>query len=200
MTRSKTGTTVKGALGIAALVLSVLSAPSVLAQSATTTTEATEPAAPEIGNAAACSTRLQSERMSFAFCLDDAIWVPQDPLEVQEFLFYSADDRTGFSSIPETATVPKGVFRSRVLQNAAIPANNDPSKVQVVDEGTATWNGKEWNYLNYTVDTGQFNLFYTNYYLIEDGYGSIQMVYWSIVDDQQLALDRAADMLATMTY
>ncbi|WP_417310629.1 hypothetical protein [Devosia sp.] len=195
MTRAKIGTTVRAALGMAALGLSVLSAPLALAQSATT-----ETTAPAIGNSAACSLRLQSERMDFSFCVDDSVWLPQDPLAVQEFLFYSADDRTGFSSIPETATVPKGVFRSRVLQNAAIPANNDPSRVEVVGEGTESWNGKEWNYLNYTVDTGDFNLFYTNYYLIEEGYGSIQMVYWSVVDDQQVAMDRAADMLATMSY
>lgn len=148
----------------------------------------------------ACDTII-SARVKLSACVDGATWAVQAPQGVQEYLYYSTDGNVGFAVITEADTAAVSEYRQAILSNAVAAAlDGSPDNVSVVSERIETIGGKAWNVIEYEVKTADQPILFQNFYYVQPGFGSTQMVYWSVPQDATSAAYRAGQMLATLEF
>jgi hypothetical protein len=146
---------------------------------------------------AACDT-INSKNLKLSACIEENDWVLQAPQGDQEFLYFSGDETVGFTIITEKETFTASDFRGAVLANAK-SANGDKD-VTVVKERVENVGDKPWNVMEYQFgETGQ-ELEFQNFYYSQPGFGSVQVVFWSLPSDATTAAYRAGKVLSTLTY
>jgi len=146
---------------------------------------------------AACDT-INSKTVRLSACIDENDWVVQPRQGDQEFLYFSADEKVGFTIITEKETFTASDFRRAVLLNGK--AANGDKDVAVIAERVENVADKPWNVIEYQFgDAGQ-ELEFQNFYYSQPGLGSVQVVFWSIPGDATVAAYRAGRVLSTLSY
>lgn len=146
---------------------------------------------------AACDT-INSKQLKLSACIDENDWILQAPQGDQEFLYFSPDDKVGFTIITEKETFTASDFRGAVLANGKNA--NGGTDVKVVAERVENVADKPWNVMEYQFgETGQ-ELEFQNFYYSQPGFGSVQIVFWSIPADATVAAYRAGRVLSTLSY
>jgi len=146
---------------------------------------------------AACDT-VNSKNLKLSACIDENDWVVQPQQGDQEFLFFSADEKVGFTIITEKATFTASDFRKAVLINGK--AANGDKDVQVVAERVENVADKPWNVMEYQFGEAGQELEFQNFYYSQPGFGSVQVVFWSVPADATVAAYRAGRVLSTLSY
>lgn len=146
---------------------------------------------------AACDT-VNSKVLKLSACIDENDWVLQAPQGDQEFLYFSGDETVGFTIITEKDTFTPSDFRGAVLANAK--AANSDKDVTIVKERVENVVDKPWNVMDYQFGEPGQELEFQNFYYSQPGFGSVQVVFWSLPSDATLAAYRAGKVLSTLTY
>ena len=149
----------------------------------------------------ACDT-INSKVVKISVCIDDSEWVLQAPQGVQELLYFNTEQTIGFTLITEKETVAVSDFRSAILNNAIGGAGEGATidDVKVVSERIENVGGKPWNVLEYQIGKPGEELLFQNFYYVQPGFGSTQLVYWSSPADSTTAAYRAGQMLTDVTF
>ena len=149
----------------------------------------------------ACDT-INSKVVKISVCIDDTEWVLQAPQGVQELLYFNTDETIGFTLITEKETVAVSDFRAAILNNAIGGAGEGATidDVKVVSERIENIGGKPWNVLEYQIGGPGAELLFQNFYYVQPGFGSTQLVYWSSPVDATSAAYRAGQMLAAVAF
>jgi hypothetical protein len=146
---------------------------------------------------AACDT-VNSKKIKLSACIDENDWVIQPQQGDQEFLYFSADEKVGFTIITETETFAASAFRGAVLINGKnANGGKDP---QVISERVENVADKPWNVMQYQFGEPGQELEFQNFYYSQPGFGSVQVVFWSIPSDATTAAYRAGRVLSTLSY
>jgi hypothetical protein len=146
---------------------------------------------------AACDT-ITSQNLKLAACIDDSDWVLQAPQGDQEFLYFSGDQTVGFTIITEKETFTAADFRGAVLTNAK-NANNG-NDVTIDKERVENVADRPWNVIEYRLGAAGPELTFQNFYYSQPGFGSVQIVFWSLPADATIAAYRAGKLLNTLQY
>ncbi len=146
---------------------------------------------------AACDT-VNSRVLKLSACIEENDWVIQAPLGAQEFLFFSPDQKVGFAIISEAQTFSGTDFRRAVLINGKNA--NGGVDVRVLAERVETVADTAWNVIEYEFGTADQKLVFQNFYHSRAGFGSVQIVFWSVPGDDNVAAYRAGRLLGTVRY
>jgi len=146
---------------------------------------------------AACDT-INSKTLKLSACIDDSDWVLQAPQGDQEFLYFSGDEKVGFTIITEKDTFTASDFRRAVLANGR-SANGDKD-VSVLAERVENVAEKPWNVIEYQLGEAGQELEFQNFYYSQPGFGSVQLVFWSIPADATVTAYRAGRLLSSLSY
>lgn len=146
---------------------------------------------------AACDT-INSKNLKLSACIDENDWVIQAPQGDQEFLYFSADETVGFTIITEKETFTASDFRGAVLANAKNA--NAGKDVSIVKERVANVGDKPWNVMEYQFGEPGQELEFQNFYYSQPGFGSVQIVFWSLPTDATVAAYQAGRVLSTLSY
>ena len=146
---------------------------------------------------AACDT-INSKTLKLSACVEEADWELQAPQGDQEFLYFSPDGTVGFTIITEKETFTASDFRGAVLANGKNA--NGGTDVNIIKERVENVAEKPWNVIAYQLgETGQ-ELEFQNFYYSQPGFGSVQIVFWSVPSDATVAAYRAGKLLSTLSY
>jgi hypothetical protein len=146
---------------------------------------------------AACDT-INSKNLKLSACIDESDWVLQAPQGDQEFFYLSADERVGFTIITEKETFTATDFRGAILANAK--SGNEGTDVPVIGERVENVADKPWNVIEYQFGGAGQELEFQNFYYSQPGFGSVQLVFWSVPGDATVAAYRAGRLLGTLSY
>ncbi len=146
---------------------------------------------------AVCDT-VNSRVLKLSACIEEGDWVIQAPQGAQEFLFFSTDEKVGFTIISEAETFSVSEFRRAVLINGKNA--NGGVDVAVVAERTETVADTAWNVIEYQFGSGASELIFQNFYHSRPGFGSVQVVFWSTPGDDTVAAYRAGKLLSTLKF
>lgn len=147
---------------------------------------------------AACDT-IDSATIKLSACVEQAAWLAQ-PVggNGQEFLYFSPDQRVAFTVITEKEPFTPADFRSAVLINGRnANGGQDPT---VVSERVENVQDKPWNVIEYIVGGPGEELQFQNFYYSQPGFGSVQVVFWSLPGDATIAAYQAGRVLSSVSY
>jgi len=146
---------------------------------------------------AACDT-INSKNIKLSACVSENDWIVQPQQGDQEFLYFSSDDKVGFTIITEKESFTASDFRGAVLTNGKnANGGKDPT---IIAERVENVGEKPWNVMEYQFgDPGQ-ELEFQNFYYSQPGLGSVQVVFWSLPSDATVAAYRAGLVLGTLAY
>lgn len=154
-------------------------------------------AAFSVSPAFACDT-INSKTVGITACIDDNEWELRAPQGDQEFLYFSLDQRVGFTIITEKENFTASDFRKAILINGK--NSNNGQDVQVISERVEGVGGKSWNVMEYQFGEPGQELEFQNFYYTQPDFGSVQVVFWSIPGDATVAAYRAGTVLSSLTY
>ena len=146
---------------------------------------------------AACDT-INSKVLKLSACIEENDWVVQPKQGDQEFLYFSPDEKVGFTIITEAASFTASDFRNAVLINGK--AANGDKDVAIIAERVENVGDKPWNVIEYQFGEAGQELEFQNFYYSQPGFGSVQVVFWSIPGDATVAAYRAGRVLSTLNY
>ena len=145
---------------------------------------------------AAC-TDISSATVALTACVDSD-WQPIEGTGAQEFVYANVDEKSAMMVITEKEPIPSDKFRGAILQNAVTGAGGSEDNVKVMREWTTTIAGAPFNVLEYTVTTEAGVLLFQNYYYSAAGYGSTQILTYSLEADATSAAFHAGAFAATV--
>jgi len=134
------------------------------------------------GKGAACpaESRVASAVVALTLCVDPGRWSEIDPGPEQEFTFMTTDGAAGMALIAERLPFGSSFLRTAILENAAEASGVSADEIEIVEEGTATIAGQSWEVIRYRVDFEGTRFEYFNYYRSQEGFGSSQIVFWTL--------------------
>ncbi len=145
--------------------------------------------------ALAC-TPVASTKIKLTACVDSA-WQSEVGVGEQEFSYHSEDGFTAMLIITEKATLPMAQFRDGILSNA-VKAAGKADDVKVVGERAENIDDRPFSVLEYTLPNGGSPLLFQNFYYSQPGFGSVQILVYSLVDDARTAAFRAGQIAGTV--
>lgn len=154
-------------------------------------------AAASMSPALACDT-INSKTVGISACIDDSQWELRAPQGDQEFLYFSLDQRVGFTIITEKENFTASDFRQAILINGK--NSNSGKDVQIISERVEGVAGKSWNVMEYQFGEAGQELEFQNFYYTQPDFGSVQVVFWSIPGDATVAAYRAGTVLSSLAY
>lgn len=146
---------------------------------------------------AACDT-INSKNVKLSACIDESDWVVQPQQGDQEFLYFSPDEKVGFTIITEKEAFTPSDFRGAVLANGKTA--NAGKDVTIIGERVENVLDKPWNVMDYQFGEAGSELEFQNFYYSQPGLGSVQVVFWSLPSDAVIAAYRAGRVLSTLQY
>lgn len=129
-------------------------------------------------SAMAC-TDISSATVALTGCVSEE-WTQSEGTGAQEFVYGTADGNFGMMLITEKDVFTMAQFRDAIIQNAINGNGGDASKVQVLGERIETIAGEPWSVVEYAVDYQGSPLTFQNYYLSKPGFGSVQILGYSL--------------------
>ena len=129
-------------------------------------------------SAVAC-TDISSATVALTGCVETE-WQQTAGTGAQEFVYGTADGNFGIMVITEKDVFTMAQFRDAIVANAVNGNGGDASKVQVLGERIETISGEPWSVVEYNVDYQGSPLTFQNYYLSKPGFGSVQILGYSL--------------------
>ncbi|MEO6395785.1 MAG: hypothetical protein ABIO40_07725 [Devosia sp.] len=131
-----------------------------------------------VAPAAAC-TNISSATVPMTACVSEE-WQQAEATGAQEFSYNTADGNFGLMVITEKEVFTASTFRDAIVQNAITGNGGDASLVKVVGERVETIDGKAWNVVEYEVQYQGSPLTFQNFYYTQPGFGSVQILGYSL--------------------
>lgn len=147
-------------------------------------------------SAMAC-TDISSATVALSGCVGDE-WTQTQGTGAQEFVYGTSDGNFGMMLITEKDVFTMAQFRDAIIQNAINGNGGDPAKVQVVGERIETISGEPWSVVEYAVDYQGSPLTFQNYYLSKPGFGSVQILGYSLTSMASAAAFKTGVFAATV--
>jgi hypothetical protein len=144
---------------------------------------------------AAC-TDISSATIALTGCIDTE-WQPIEGTGAQEFSYLTADQNFGLMLITERETIPSSQFREAIIQNAITGSGGTADDVKVVGERIVAIDGKPFNVIEYTIPNSGNPILFQNFYYSAPGYGSLQILAYSLVTDATASAFRAGTFAGT---
>jgi hypothetical protein len=144
---------------------------------------------------AAC-TDISSTTIALTGCIDTE-WQPIDGTGAQEFSYLTADQNFGLMLITEKEVIAAAQFRDAIIQNAITGSGGTADDVKVVGERIVAIDSKPFNVIEYTIPNGGNPILFQNFYYSAPGYGSLQILAYSLVTDATASAFRAGTFAGT---
>ena len=144
---------------------------------------------------AAC-TEISSKTIALTGCIDNE-WQPIDKSGAQEFSYLTADQNFGLMLITEKEVIPTAQFRTAIIQNAIKGSGGTADDVKTVGERIVSIDGKPFNVIEYTIPNDGNPILFQNFYYSAPGYGSLQILAYSLVTDATASGFRAGVFAGT---
>jgi hypothetical protein len=145
---------------------------------------------------AAC-TDISSATIALTACVDSE-WVQGEGTGAQEFVYLTADQNFGLMVITEKEVIPTAQFREAIVTNAVNGSGGNKDDVKIVGERIVSIDGKPFNVLEYTIANNGNPILFQNFYYSAPGFGSLQILGYSLVADATAAGFRAGVFAASM--
>lgn len=144
---------------------------------------------------AAC-TDISSTTIALTGCIDSE-WQAIEGTGAQEFSYLTADQNFGPMLITEKETIPAAQFRDAIIQNAITGSGGTADDVKIVRERIINVDGKPFNVVEYTIPNNGQPILFQNFYYSAPGYGSLQILAYSLETDATASAFRAGIFAAT---
>jgi hypothetical protein len=144
---------------------------------------------------AAC-TEISSKTIALTGCIDSE-WQPIEGTGAQEFSYLTADQNFGLMLITEKEVIPTAQFREAIIQNAIKGSGGTADDVKTVRERLVSIDGKPFNVIEYTIPNSGNPILFQNYYYSAPGYGSLQILAYSLETDATASAYRAGVFAGT---
>ncbi len=144
---------------------------------------------------AAC-TEISSKTIALTGCVDSE-WQKIDGTGAQEFSYLTADQNFGLMLITEKEVIPAAQFREAIIQNAIKGSGATAADIKTVGERIISIDGKPFNVLEYTIPNNGNPILFQNFYYSAPGYGSLQILSYSLQTDATAAAFRAGVFAGT---
>ena len=145
---------------------------------------------------AAC-TDITSKTIALTGCIDKE-WQPIEGTGAQEFSYLTADQNFGLMLITEKETIPAAQFREAIITNAITAIKGTKDDVKIVGERIENIDGKPFNVLEYTIPNGGNPVLFQNFYYSQPGFGSVQILGFSLVGDSNAAAYKTGVFTSTV--
>jgi hypothetical protein len=165
----------------------------------TTTTTTTDTAAAGTGSCPA-DDLARSSVVTMSLCVAHADWDAGEKSGDQEFVFFSKDGLAGAAVVPENVVVTSGQYRSGILTVAAQAAGVGVGQVQVLEESQVEYGGVTWDKMRYQVTIQGTLLEYLNFRRSTQGFGSVQVIFWSLPPDAAAVGQKAETILQSVNF
>ena len=134
--------------------------------------------------------------MKLAACVGDE-WKAGTGTGAQEFVYATADGNYGMMVITEAQDFPIPKFRDAIIANAIHGVGDKKDDVSVVSERNENIDGKPFNVIEYEVANNGNPILFQNFYYSAPGYGSLQILAYSLEADSTAAAFRAGTFAGT---
>lgn len=146
--------------------------------------------------AAAACTPISSATIALTGCIDTE-WQPITGTGAQEFSYLTADQNFGLMLITEKEVIPAAQFREAIIQNAITGSGGTADSVKTVSERIVSIDGKPFNVIEYTIPNNGNPILFQNFYYSAPGYGSLQILAYSLQTDATASGFRAGVFAGT---
>lgn len=143
---------------------------------------------------------IKSQKLKLEACVDPAVWEAGQGTGDQEFIYYTRDGKAGFAVVTEQAgSNDLKAYREAILQMAT-RQSGAAAPLTSFDDASSTINGTQWSSMRYNVKVQEDSFEFLNYYYSADGFGSAQLIFWSLpADAATVASDLAGKVMPTVT-
>ena len=148
------------------------------------------------GPAFAC-TDIASQTVKLTGCIDEQ-WQAIQGKGAQEFVYQTADGNFGLMVITEKDAFPISQFKDAIIANAVAGAGGKKEDVSVGGERIENIDGKPFNVIEYTLANGGQPILFQNYYYSQPGFGSIQILAYSLDKDATAAAFKGGAFASTL--
>jgi len=131
--------------------------------------------------ALAC-TDISSKTVALTGCVDGE-WQAGTGTGAQEFVYTTADQAYGLMVITEKDAFAATQFHDAIIANAIAGVGGKKEDVTVISERVENINDKPFNVLQYDVNTGGQKILFQNFYYSQPGFGSVQILSYSLDTD-----------------
>lgn len=142
-------------------------------------------------------TDISSQTVKLTGCVDEQ-WQALQGTGAQEFVYQTKDGNFGLMVITEKDAFPISQFKNAIIANAISGAGGKKEDVSVGGERIENIDGKPFNVLEYTLANGGQPILFQNYYYSQPGFGSIQILAYSLDKDAPAAGFKAGTFAATV--
>lgn len=146
--------------------------------------------------AMACAD-ISSKTVKLTGCVDDE-WKAGTGTGAQEFVFATADGNYGMMVITEAQDFPIPKFRDAIIANAVHGVGDKKEDVSVVSERNENIDGKAFNVIEYEVANNGNPILFQNFYYSQPGFGSVQILSYSLTTDATVAAFKAGLFASTV--
>jgi hypothetical protein len=146
--------------------------------------------------ALAC-TDISSKTVKLTGCVDTE-WVQTQGTGAQEFVYATADGNFGLMVITENQAFAATQFHDAIINNAIKGAGGKKEDVAVVSERVENIDGKPFSVLEYTLADNGSPILFQNYYYSQPGFGSVQILSYSLQTDATVAAFKAGVFASTV--
>lgn len=141
------------------------------------------------GPALACAD-ISSKTVTLTGCVGEE-WVAGTGTGAQEFVYATADQNYGMMVITEKEVFPMAAFHDAIIQNAIHGVGDKKEDISVVSERVETIAGKPFNVLEYEAANSGSPILFQNFYYSAPGFGSVQILSYSLTKDATVAAYKA---------
>lgn len=147
--------------------------------------------------AAWACTDIASKTVKLTACVD-AEWQAGQGSGAQEFVYATADGSVGLMVITEAETFPIAKFRDAIIANAVHGVGDKKDEVSIASERIENIDGKPFNVIEYQVANSGNPILFQNFYYSQPGFGSVQILSYSLTTDSTVAAYKAGVFASTV--
>ncbi|MEO8757177.1 MAG: hypothetical protein ABI398_05425 [Devosia sp.] len=142
-------------------------------------------------------TDIASKTIKLTGCVDEQ-WTAGAGTGAQEFVYATADGNFGLQVITETEPVAATAFHDAIISNAVAAIKGTKDDVKILGERIENIDGKPFNVLEYTIPNDGNPILFQNFYYSQPGFGSVQILGYSLVTDGNAAAYKTGAFASTV--
>ncbi|MEQ1901933.1 MAG: hypothetical protein ABL866_14515 [Devosia sp.] len=143
-------------------------------------------------------TEVSSATVKLTGCID-AQWGQIEGSGAIEFNYLTSDQNFALQLITETAVLPAQALHDAVIANAVSSIGGNADGVKTIAERVESIDGRPFNVLQYEVtDANGLTISYQNFYLSQPGFGTLQILVFSLPPDAAAAGFKAGQFASTI--
>ena len=150
-----------------------------------------------VGTPAWACTDISSKTVKLSACVDEE-WKAGQGTGAQEFVYATADGNFGLMVITEAETFPIAKFRDAIIANAIHGVGDKKDDVSIDSERIENIDGKPFNVIEYQVANNGNPILFQNFYYSQPGFGSVQILSYSLATDSTVAAYKAGVFASTV--